>query len=58
MTYKSSQAEIVSSILLNIIIILNKLCFKKKNKYFQWSWKKPAKNIKEKDATAMRKQKT
>lgn len=55
MTYKSSQAEIVSSILLNIIIILNKLCFKKKNKYFQWSWKKPAKNIKEKDATAMRK---
>lgn len=55
MTYKSCQAEIVFSILLNIIIILNELCFKKKKKYFKWSWKQTAETIKKKDAGAMRK---
>lgn len=55
MTYKSCQAEIVSSTLLNIIIILNELCLRKKIKYFKRSWKKTAKNINEKDTSAMSK---
>lgn len=54
MTYKSCQAEIVSSILLNIISIPNELGFKRK-KYFKWSWKKTAKTINEKYSRAMRK---
>lgn len=55
MTYKSCQAEIVSSILLNIISIPNELGFKRKIKYFKWSWKKTAKTINEKYSHAMRK---